>query len=220
MTNSNYEIRVINHNPEEVYNAIEGLEESDYLTLFKNCKSYLRVGNKRINIQFDTALISEDKDRMVLLMKDGLLGSDSLESILNKKNIKYNSVTFMDSIPMNIDDQREICFAREESNLRSALKDSKEKGISVCGYYPDMSGRFELRYPLEDNHLVPFERQAIKGVVLLEDKMILMMSNSKDMNLKYHDVIKALYEEDIVPMIVMGEYNIEDEKVKQYIKEQ
>lgn len=220
MTNSNYEIWAIQHNPEEVLDAIKGLEDSTDNVLFKNCKSYLRVGEKVLFVQFDTALLSEDKDRLVLLMKDSLISPEELQHILDNKKIRYNEVTFMDSMPSIQDDMKEIWFAREDYILRDALRDSKDKDIDTCEYYPDLGGRFELRHPLDEETFIPFMRQGIRGAVLLDDKIVLLMSNSQEMNLKYPDVLNVMYEEGMNPMIVVGETHLPEETVKQYKKEQ
>ena len=220
MTNSNYDIWAIQHQPEEIYNAIEGLEGSQNNTLYTNCKSNLRVGEKKLFVQFDTALMCEDKERLILLMKDGKLTPDQFRSILEQRKIPYNEVHFMNSIPYPQEELKEIWFARERYVLEDALKDSISKGVDTCSYYPHLSGRLELRYPLDEEVFTILDRQAIRGAMVLEDKIILLMSNSKDMNIKFPEALRILQEQDVTPTIITDERELPQMEVaKQYKKE-
>ena len=219
MTNSNYDIWAIQHQPEEVYNAIEGLENSKDNTLFTNCRSYLRVGEKKLYVQFDTVFISEDSDRLIMLQKDGKVTPDAFRTILNDNHIPYNEVQFMKTESLPQEETKEIWFAREKYVLEDALKDSTAKGVDTCTYYPNLSGRLEFRYPVSEEEFAPFERQAIRGAMLLEDKIILLMSNSKEMNIKYPEALRILYEQDVTPLVIQGERELPHEEVKQYKKE-
>ncbi len=218
MDNSNYEIRVINDRPEDVLNAIKGIKDSEDNTMYNNCISYLRVGEKVLYIQFGAALLSEDKDKLILLVKDGLITSEEFRKLLDNKNIPYNEITFMESMPLSQNVDKKIWFAREEGILREALRDSKEKGIDECNYYPGIHGRFELRYPSESKP-VPFIRQAIKGAITLEDKIILLMSNSKKMNITPREACEIVFDEDIIIRMVAGDKSLPEKEIKQYKKE-
>ena len=221
MTNSNYDIWAIQHNPEEVYTALDGLEETQENTLYNNCISYLRVGDRKLYVQFDTAFYNEEKERLILLMKDGLLTRDQFVEILNRKGIPFNEVTFMQMDPLTQDELKEIWFAKDRDVLTDAIQDSKRKGIDVCQYFPDLGGRFELRYPVGEDQLVMLDRQGIRGAMVLEDKIIVLMSNSREENVKYPQALEVLQENDMTPFIMVGERELPIEELpKQYKKEQ
>ena len=221
MENSNYEIRVINNRPEEVIKAIKDIKDSEDNTIFNNCISYLRVGDTILYIQFGTALLNEDKEKLILLAKNGLITPEEFKKILDNKNIPYNEVTFIESMPLSENVDKEIWFAREEENLREALRDSKEKGIDECHYYPGIHGRFELRYQLdyESVEKEPFIRQAIKGAITLEDKVVLLMSNSKKINISPSEACEIMFDEGITLRMVTGDKSIPEKEIRQYKKE-
>jgi len=220
MTNSNYDIWAIQHQPEEVYTALDGLENSQDNTLFTNCRSYLRVGERKLYVQFDTAFFNEEKERLILLMQNGLLTLDQFREILTKKQISYNEVSFMKTMPLSQTEMKEIWFARDRDVLTDAIQDSKRKEIDVCEYYPALGGRFELRYPTDEDSFVPLERQAIRGAMVLEDKIIVLMSNSNEKNVDFREAMKVLQENDMTPLIITDERELDPETLpKQYKKE-
>ena len=221
MKNSNYDIWAIQHNPEEVYTAIEGLENSSNNILYTNCKSNLRVGEQKIFVQFSTALLSEEKDRLIVLMKNGKLTTEEFKRLLDEKMIPYHEVEFMKTQPVTQQESKELWFAREQSVLRDALLDSKSKGIDICEYYPNLRGTFELKYPIDEEKLELLDKQGIRGTIVLDDKIILLMSNSHEMNIKYPTALRTLYETDMTPLVIVGEREIPKVQVaKQYKKEQ
>ena len=183
MEKKNYDIWAIEHYPKEVYDAIDGLEKTTNNTLFTNCRSHLRVERTILPIQFDSALISEDIQRLVLVMQNGPLGKKEFQRILQKKHIPFDKVHFMWTQPEEQQELKEVWFAADIGVLQDGLKDSREKGVDSCEYYPDMKGTFELRYPLEGEDdenpdWFVLEEQGIRGVVLLEDKLVMLMDNN------------------------------------------
>lgn len=221
MTNTNLDIWAIQHYPQEIMNAIDGLEDSQENILYNNCRSYLRVGDKKLRVQFDTALICEDKERLILLQRDGFLTADALRILLNERNIPYNEVTFLEGRKIPQEDTREIWFARDKYVLDDALKDSKEKGIEICEYYPDLGGRFELRYTTDNGNYVTIHRQSIRGAMLLDDKIVLLLSHAKKRNVNFQQALWSIYDNDMVPQMVVGEKCLPiEQKARQYQKEQ
>lgn len=223
MSNSKYDIWAIQHNPEEIYTAIEGLEDSKDNTLYARVYSTLRVGRGKLPIQFNTAFISEDKQREILLMQDGPLGRKEFRNILLQRNIPFSEVRFMKTSIFPQEEIKEVWFAKDKDVLREALLDSKRQGFDVCEYYPDLAGKFELHYPVdeEEAQYVAFEEQGIRGAMMLEDKIIVLMSNGEETNVKYPEALRVMAETDMTPQLIYGELELPIEKMpKQYKKEQ
>ena len=221
MTNNNYDIWAIQHYPQDITNAIDGLEDSQDNILYSNCRSYLRVGETKIYVQFDTALFCEDKERLILLQKNGELTPDMFRGLLDEKRIPYHEVTFLEGRPLSQDELKEIWFARDQFVLDEALKESKSKGIDVCEYYPDLGGRLELRYTDDDGNYVSFYKQSMRGAVLLDDKIIILMSRGNKRNVNFQQVLCTIYENDMAPELKIGERGLPPKQLpKQYKKEQ
>ena len=221
MANTNYDIWAIQHYPEEIYHAIAGLEDSQDNILYNNLRSYIRVGDKKLQVQFDTALFAEEEERLVLLMKEGKLTPDALKSILVDKKIPFNEITFLKPNPVDQDEIKEIWFAIDKYVLDEALGDSKSKGIDVCEYYPDLGGVLELRYLNGEGRYETLHKQPIRGAMLLEDKIVLLMSQSHKRGIKFHQALSSLYESGMTPQMVVGERELPEERLpKQYKKEQ
>lgn len=221
MANTNYDIWAIQQYPQEIVNAIDGLEDSQDNILYNNCRSYLRIGDRKLKIQFDTALFCEDKERLILLKRDGNLTPDMLRMILDEKKIPYNEVTFLEGQPVQQDELKEIWFARDKYVLDDALRESRDKGIDVCEYYPDLGGRLELRYTDDDGHYVTFYKQSIRGAMILEDKIIILMGRGNKRNINFQQALCSIYDNDMVPQMVVGERELPIDQIpRQYKKEQ
>ena len=221
MDNYNYDIKIINDREEEIVKVLNELEDSEDNTIYDNCISYLRVGDKVLYIQFPTALLSEDKNKLVLLVKNGLITPKEFKILLDNKKIPYNEITFIETMPLSQNIDKEICFAQDENSLRDALRKSKEKGIDECNYYPGIHGKFELRYQVdyESGEKEPFIRQALKGAITLDDKIVLLMSDAKKKNITPSKVCDIIFSEGVIPRMISGDKTIPEREIKQYKKE-
>ena len=56
----------------DIYPALENVESSPKNILFQNCLSYLRLGSRKIDIQFDTIFYCEEADKLILIMQPKL----------------------------------------------------------------------------------------------------------------------------------------------------
>ena len=221
MERSNLDIWAIQEDPEEINPAVEGVESSSTNLLFGNCISYLRLGRKKINVQFNTAFYSEDSDRLILLMKDGAISEEQLKEALDQRGIFYNEVYLLRHDKKSQSDIKTLWFAREVDVLDSALKDSRKKGIDTCDYYPEVKGRFELRYVVDEDSVDELDSQKIRGVVVLDDKLVLMINNGENKNAYYHQILKVLQKNDMAPNIHLGVKKLPEKSIpKQYKKEQ
>ena len=223
MANSQYDIWAIQHYPEEIYTAIDGLEDSKENTLYARCHSYIRIGAGKLPVQFNTAFISEDKQREIIIMQNSPLKRPEFRRLLMERNIPFTEVKFMKTGESEQPDMKEVWFAKDKDVLTEALMDSKKRGNDVCEYFPDLSGKFELRHPLdpEDGTYAAFEEQGIRGAMILEDKIVVLMSTGDPANVKYKDALMAMVEADIAPQVTYGELELPMEKLpRQYKKEQ
>ena len=221
MENSKLDIWAIQNYPEEIHNALENVKDSPTNMLFTNCLSYLRLGNRLVQVHFDTAFYSEDSDTLILLMQDGELTSDKFKELLKDRKIGYHEINFQDRKRKHQKPTKELWFAREEYVLNDALQDSKGKGIDTCDYYPAVEGKLELRYAIDDGRGVSFfDVQPIHGVVILEDKIILNINHQEERNISYKQALKAFIKNDVA-VSVRKEKNLPKEAIpKQYKKEQ
>ena len=221
MKKNDYEIRVVQQDPKQIIKALEGLEESEDNTLCNNCVSFLRVGNNIINVPFKNVFYSDDIKRLTLFMEDSSLPMEEFKKMLDRRKIEYNEVTFLEQQTYYQPEDTSLSFVSTREQLEESLKDSKEKGIDSCDYYPSLFGRIELRYSLEDGTLIPFDRQTIRGAIKTSDKMILLMTAAPDKKVKYREILKMMEEHDITPTIIFGKDEIiRETNVKQYKKEQ
>lgn len=223
MANSQYDIWAIQHYPEEVYTAIDGLEDSKDNTLYARCSSYIRIGAGKLPVQFNTAFISEDKQREIILMQNGPLKRPEFRNILLERGIPFSEVKFLKGRQIPEEDMKEVWFAKDKDVLTEALLDSKKRGSEVCEYFPDLTGKFELRHPvdLEEEIQIPFEEQGIRGAMVLDDKIIVLMSTGDKNNVNYKQALQALVDTDVAPQVIFGELELPIEKIpRQYKKEQ
>ena len=222
MEKKNYDIWAFQHNPNEIYTALEGLENSEDNMLYSNCISHLQVGDTKLCVQFDTALINEDKERMIIMMKDGPLKREHFFSILAEKNIRYNEVSFPPTKQKEDENQdlKEIWFALDEEVVREALLDSRDIGIDQCTYYSNLVGFFELCYPLTGGKEALLENQVIHGAIVLEDKIVLLMDNSCVTLSRFTETSKAIIDSRMIPTIIWGYKGLPQEELpRQYKKE-
>ena len=159
-------------------------------------------------------------------MKDGPLTIEHFKSILAQKNISYGEVTFL-PIPKDQEDQKEIWFAKDEEVVKEAIQDSVEKGIQTCDYYPNLKGTFELKYkatgdkPGIGDRIIPFHTNGIRGSIVLNDKIILLISNSALQFERFPETMEVIRESGISPTIIFNQDGlIEEEEPIQYKKEQ
>ena len=227
MADKIYDIWAIQHNPDEIYTALDGLEDSEDNTLYSNCISHLQVGNTVLCIQYNTALFNEKNERLVLVMKEGPLTREHFESILAQKNISYSEVVFL---PMKTEEEeqeaKEIWFAKDEDVVKDALQDSIEKGNHACEYYPSLKGSFTLQYiamgdkPGMVDRMIPFHTNGIRGSLVLEDKIILLISNSALKFERFPETMQVIRESGMSPTIIFNQDGIKKEEVGiQYKKE-
>lgn len=213
--NKNLDVWAIQKFPNEIYTALKNIKtDKNDLILFTNLDCKFELQGQKVNRSFDTALyyVGEDNDALILLMKNGVASPDWIREYLNKKKMMYNEVSFKSKLKeermkelgiMVSEDETdqnipELWFAREEYVLRDALTDSINQGNTTCNYYPLLEGFLRLGY--DDSyklHTYALDGRRIKGVITLEDKMILMISGQDPRNLKPNQVYAIMEEMNI-----------------------
>ena len=198
------DIWAIQNNPDELYAALQNITHD--VLIFKNLICKFLVGNKTIKTtQFDNIIYSEGSDMLILLQRDGKAKIEDAERYLQKKNIMYNVVEFIDVKPHEKPKKaKEFWFAREQYVLEDAIEDSKRKKITHCSYYPEVRSKMIFKYPtffayrdvLVDNPNYisnePMMKIAFKGVIEFDDKLILPTVSKDRKNLHSDDILNTL----------------------------
>ena len=216
-----YTITAIQNNPSRLEQVLETIQDSQMNILIENCQGTVRLGNRTINREFGTALYSEDKDLLALFMRDGKPSQKELKRMLDDREILYHEVRLINSEEEPFDEleDKEICFVTNRRSLVEEVKDSKQKGIDTCTYYPKLLGRLNLRQIFESGEEELFDSKPIKAVLDLPDKMICIVSSGQEPSLYTRPVLKML---DSLGFYVTFDWDKDypkPEKVKDYEKE-
>lgn len=204
--NSNLDVWAIQTLPEELNTALDNVKTDNDIILFTNVKSEFSLGDEQITSrQFDTFLYSEENDILVMLMRGGRVTADNIREYLDKKDFSYHEVSFARS-PINHKDDLsipELWFAREEYVVEDAFKDSIARGSKKdFEYFPFLTGNLSLNYRTDDEEedLSFLEEQKpesysvdgrlFRGLIKLEDKIILLISQGETRNVNASDIGK------------------------------
>lgn len=179
---SNLDVWTIQSDPSELDTALNNIKKDGDLILYSELFCKFRLGNYEIqNRTFDTMLVSEENDLLVMLKRDGLVSSKDISEYLDRKGFAYSEVKFATALDEYEDDKSmpELWFARDMSVVSDALRDAKEKGKRrVAEYYPLLSGALELGYLTnEEGFKVEVDGRNFWGVVELEDRLILLIDS-------------------------------------------
>ena len=227
--NKTLDVWAIQKHPEELYTALKNIKtDQGDLILFTNLNSIFQLNGQTVGRQFDTELyyIGKDNDAVILLQKDGAASAEDIRNYLEEKGLQYHEVSFKKEMKKNhleellgipvpqetIDENiPELWFAREEYVLRDALQESIALGNTSCDYYPLVEGAISLKYDETYKTLShSLDGRNILGVIVLEDKMVLMINGLDPRNLKPGQVKKIIEEMGISANILPNrEFNIE-----------
>lgn len=220
MKNSNLDIWAIQGVKEEINDALENVTSSSTNILFRNCLCTFKIEETDINVLFDTMFYAEDSDTLILLMRGGALSSEELISELDKRNIFYNEVNFDDNdFTYEADyNSKAIWFAREKYVLDDALKDSKENGFNKCVYYPNVTGNLSMEYLTSTLDTEKVDGRDFKGLLELEDKLILLVNQNDKRNLDMRGVFQVTESVGIMTNVNTSRDVASLKNNKQYIK--
>lgn len=207
--NSNLDVWAIQTLPEELNTALNNVKTDNDIILFTNVKSQFTLGNQQIiSRQFDTFLYSEENDILIMLMRGGKVSANNIRAYLDKKGLRYNEVSFTKPLTSHKDDLsiQELWFAREEYVVEDAFKDSiARESKKEFEYFPFLTGDLSLTYSTdaEEEDLsflempqtsYPVDGRLFRGLIKLEDKIILLINQGETRNVTAESVGKIAQE--------------------------
>lgn len=198
MKNSDLDVWAIQYKEEELEASLSNIKNTEDIILYTNCLFHFELGGKIIQSkQFDTFLYSEENDILVMVLRDGVINAQDVRDYLDRKEIIYHEVSFTPSIADYEDCSSipELWIAREAYVLKDALEDTLKKGQEKrCDYYPALDGKMLFSYLTSSNESHPVEGRIFKGVIQTDDKIILLVQQEDERNLKYQEVTSLLHD--------------------------
>ena len=196
------EIHTIQNNAYQIKSIIQKLKNSNDTTLITNCITGLKVGNKKLCTIFDKALYSEENNILVLFVEYCSITPDEIKDLLDSNKIKYNEITFFKYSHFRPrKNKKELFFSTDIKSFNKCIKDSTNKGLKSCRYYPNMIGVLRLKYFIDKKKSEQFDVYSIKGLVELNDKLVLLVNNNKDYNMTRKKVLSELHRMNITTNI-------------------
>ena len=110
-------------------------------------------------------------------------------------------------------DNKELSFVKNKNSLFRALDDSLEQGINTCEYYHNVQGSFTLDFSSQ----IGLGYIPINGVIVLEDKIILILAQGLEENLHYEELLRLLHNRGFI-ISIKEDLNIPDEDYKRLVK--
>ena len=205
--NHNLDVYAIQGIKEELAFSVSKIKEG-FNYIYSNLVCTFTIGNQKVTTKcFDTMLYNEESDILILLLKDGIVTKEDLIQELEKNGKEYGEITFdeLDNEEVFEENLPEFWFAREQYVLEDGIDESLEKGISSCEFYPNVESTISFHYVTNHtNKEVPIDGRFFKGIVLLEDKWIFLVSQKDNTdvygnsrNMDFDKVLKVLQEKDI-----------------------
>ena len=211
--NNNLDIWAIQEDGSEIFTALDQIN-GGLSIIYDNCVCKMNIGSNIINSRlFPTVLYNEESDVLIMLMKDSPATKDDMVNYLKEKNLKFVEVTFMDveKEETNDLDVPIIWFAREAYVLEDAIKDSVDRGIMDCTYYPILEGDLKLNYTNNDNAPENVDSRLFQGLLEFDDKLILLVNqkdnvdeNGNSRNVTPEGVMEILKNYSIEPFVCMS----------------
>lgn len=181
--NSNLDIWVIQYYSEELINAMNNIKDGLNI-IYSNVKSNLNIGDSKITSrQFDTILYNEESDILIILMRDGIVNKEDMIKYLNENNKRYVEINFDYEINYKEKDNvPELWFSREKYVLEEALKDSLNRGIDTCKYYPFVKSNLELGFFTKYRKYINLDNVNFRGLIKLDDKIVLIVNQKNNID--------------------------------------
>lgn len=193
MHNNSRKIFAIQDNSNALIPALKIIEGTDNNLLIRNCISMIKLGEKKLHSVFDTLLYNDEKNILIMLRDSSEIIPDMFVELLEQNNTKYNELNFMDYPRYDRPEtSKEIYFATDLSNFKHALKTSKAKDYNKCVYYPSVTGHLSLKYFYDRKLQEQLDYYYIRGVLELEDKIILIVSQRTNEDLYYKNILHEL----------------------------
>lgn len=202
MKSKHLEIHTIQTNTYQVKPLIQKFKQASDTTLVTNCISGLKVGNKKLCPIFDKVLYSESENILALFMEYCEITEDDLKKLLDDNKIKYNEIKFSEYPHFRPrKNKKELSFATDIKTFNKGIKNSISRGINSCRYFPNIIGVLRLKYFVNKYESEQFDVYSIKGLIELDDKLILLINNQQNYNMTRKQVLSELHRMNITTNI-------------------
>ena len=205
MQNKNKKIFAIQDNEETLIHALNKIRNTKDNILITNCISRLRIGESKLHVIFDTILYNDEKNILIMIKDSSTVTPDVFREMLDVNNVGYNEIKFRDYLHFDKPEtSKDLFFATDISNFKFCIDESKRKGIDSCTYYPAMTGHFTIKYFYDKEKQEQLDDYYVKGILELDDKIILIVKEGEESNLYFK---KILYELEKMGMNVEIDYS-------------
>ena len=214
MQNLNKKIFAIQDDLDTLKSAIIKVRNTDNNLLVTNCISRLKLGNQKLHIIFDTLLYNDDKNILIMIKDSSVVSPELFKEMLNNNNVGYNELNFREYLHFDKPEtSKELFFATSISNLKYVIEKSMKNGSDSCTYYPAITGHFTLKYFYNKEKQEQLDDYYIKGLLELDDKIILIIKESIESTLYFK---RILYELEKMNINVIVDYS---KQIKESLKE-
>ena len=219
MQNLNKKIFAIQDDLDTLKSAIIKVRNTDNNLLVTNCISRLKLGNQKLHIIFDTLLYNDDKNILIMIKDSSVVSPELFKEMLNNNNVGYNELNFREYLHFDKPEtSKELFFATSISNLKYVIEKSMKNGSDSCTYYPAITGHFTLKYFYNKEKQEQLDDYYIKGLLELDDKIILIMKESIESTLYFKRILHELEKMNINVIVDYSKQIKESLKEKKLLK--
>ena len=194
---SELKILTVQKDPKTIVPVLRKIKDSNMI-LYSNCITELVIGGRTIPIPFNNMLYSMDDNLAIFFLKNGKINQDQLKELLEKEEISYHEISFIPEKEKYYytNDCKGLIFPKSKEIVSRGIKNSKLKGIDDCTYYPNINGYFSVNYMNSLGKKECMLKEPIKGVIDLEDKIILMNKSNENDHPTEKEILEVLVEEE------------------------
>lgn len=219
MQNLNKKIFAIQDDLDTLKSAIIKVRNTDNNLLVTNCISRLKLGNQKLHIIFDTLLYNDDKNILIMIKDSSVVSPELFKEMLNNNNVGYNELNFREYLHFDKPEtSKELFFATSISNLKYVIEKSMKNGSDSCTYYPALTGHFTLKYFYNKEKQEQLDDYYIKGLLELDDKIILIIKESIESTLYFKRILHELEKMNINVIVDYSKQIKESLKEKKLLK--
>lgn len=203
---SNFKIKTVNFNQEELDKVFNNIKSSKCNVLYTNCIGRIKINDSYyLAKQFDNYFYSPENGMVILIERDFVKTNQDVRAYLNNKNISYSEVRFTDLEDEIIkNDIPNITIVKEKQMLEEAIKDSKVKGYDSCTFYPQIDSELSIKYP--DSTNTKLEQTNLKGLIIFPDKYIFMVNDFAPQTLGMNTVAGILINENLNVNVIQEKF--------------
>ena len=219
MQNLNKKIFAIQDDLDTLKSAIIKVRNTDNNLLVTNCISRLKLGNQKLHIIFDTLLYNDDKNILIMIKDSSVVSPELFKKMLNNNSVGYNELNFREYLHFDKPEtSKELFFATSISNLKYVIEKSMKNGSDSCTYYPAITGHFTLKYFYNKEKQEQLDDYYIKGLLELDDKIILIIKESIESTLYFKRILHELEKMNINVIVDYSKQIKESLKEKKLLK--